>query len=67
MNDPLTKSPDVNRNWMNRRTSSVIGPIKEMEKDNDDDFNDNNANSFVPSLSNNSRVNLILKFEFLKL
>lgn len=56
MNDPITRSPDVNRNWMNRRTSSVIGPIKEIEKDNDEDFNDNIANSFVPSISNNSRV-----------
>jgi len=28
-----------------------------MEKDGDDDFGDNN--SFIPSLSNNSRVNML--------
>lgn len=45
---------------MNRRNSSIIGTIKETDKDNDDDFNDDNTNSFVPSISNNSRVNTYL-------
>ena len=62
-NDPTTRSLDVNnRNWMNRRPTSVINPIKEMEKDGDDD-NENNSNTFAPALSNlsnNSRVILVL-------
>jgi len=59
-NDYKTKSPENKNKMMNRRNSSIIGTIKETDKDNDDDFNDDNTNSFVPSISNNSRVNTYL-------